>query len=95
MSVEKRCTTANNENQMLDSIRSQMLVYKEHGLQPKFVVMNVSDYEKLVEGAEQMHDTLLNSDSDTVNGLDIVICEHQRNPRVTTTPAELAKQGLL
>ena len=82
-------------NIMLESIREQMQRYKDHNMEPRFVLMNVDDYHAMVESASLMPQNRYNSDKDTVNGLPIVICERIGQPQVTTSPSQLLERGLL
>jgi len=80
---------------MLESIRKQMERYRDHNITPQFVLMNVADYYQMVNYANAISGVRHNSDENSVNGLPVVICEHIKEPTVTTSPGELVKHGLL
>jgi len=80
---------------MLEAIRAQMERFREHNIEPQYVLMNVADYHRMVDYAEQFTAARHNSDRDSVNGLPVVICEGVRQPTVTASPGELIKHGLL
>ena len=79
---------------MLLTVRVQMARFNDHGIEPGFVLMTANDYDVLknaIGDAEVCH----NSDTDSINGLPIVICEKSTIPTVTATPSALLKAGLL
>lgn len=79
---------------ILFSARVQMTRFKDHGIEPGFVLMTTKDYDVLknaVGDSEVCH----NSDTDSINGLPIVICEKSTMPTVTARPSSLLKAGLL
>jgi hypothetical protein len=80
---------------MLESIRNQMERYRDHGIEPRFILMSGQHYEYLANYAESTPSARHNMDKDTVNGLPVVICENMKEPVVTTSPGELMKHGLL
>jgi len=80
---------------MFEAIRGQMERYREHNIEPRFVLMNVTHYRQMVEHAEQHKSARHNSDENSVNGLSVVICEHINEPTGTTSPGELMKHNLL
>ena len=80
---------------MLESIRAQMARFREHDIEPQYVLMNVDSYHEMVAFAEQNAAARHNSDRDSVNGLPVIICEGVREPTVTASPGELSKHGLL
>jgi len=79
---------------MLLAVRVQMTRFKDHDIEPGFVLMNTVDYDilKLAVGDDEV---CHNSDTDSINGLPIVICEKTQKPTVTATPSSLLKAGLL
>ncbi len=80
---------------MLETIRNQMQRFRDHNMEPLFVLMNSDQYRKLVAYAESIASARHNTDENSVNGLPIVICERISEPTVTTSPGELDKHGLL
>ena len=79
---------------ILLSVRMQMTRFKDHGIEPGFVLMTAQSYDVLKNtlGDEEV---CHNSDTDSINGLPIVICEKTSAPTVTATPSSLLKAGLL
>lgn len=78
---------------ILVSVRNQMERFKEHNIEPGYVLMTVDDY-LVLRNAIGTHDCH-NSDTDSINGLPIVICEKSTKPTVTALPSSLLKAGLL
>lgn len=79
---------------ILFSVREQMARFKKHYIEPGFVLMTADDYlvlKSTIGDPEICH----NSDTDSINGLSIVICEKTVAPTVTATPSSLLKVGLL
>lgn len=79
---------------ILFSVRTQMARFTEHGIEPGFVLMAATDYDVLkraIGDDEVCH----NSDTNSINGLPIVICEKTNKPTVSATPSSLLKAGLL
>lgn len=79
---------------ILFAVRVQMERFNDHGIEPGFVLMTADHYEVLknaVGDTEVCH----NTDTNSINGLPIVICEKTEKPTVTATPSSLLKAGLL
>ena len=79
---------------ILFAVRAQMARFTEHKIEPGFVLMTANHYEilkKAVGDDEVCH----NTDTNSINGLPIVICEKSEKPTVTATPSSLLKAGLL
>ncbi|MCK4816820.1 hypothetical protein KA005_13705 [bacterium] len=79
---------------ILLTAREQMARFKDHGIEPGFVLMTANHYDAL-KNAVGDDEVCHNSDTDSINGLPIVICEKTVNPTVTATPSSLLKAGLL
>ena len=79
---------------ILFSVRDQMALFKDHYIEPGFVLMKSRDYDVL-KGANGDDYVCHNSDTDSINGLPIVICEKTGKPTVTAIPSSLLKAGLL
>lgn len=79
---------------ILLSVRNQVAVFVDHGIEPGFILMGAGHYEalKLAIGDECL---CHNNETDSINGLPIVICQKTKNPEVTATPSSLVKAGLL
>ena len=59
---------------VLFSVRTQMKRFKDHGIEPGFVLMTADSYDVL-KNAIGDEEVCHNSDTDSINGLPIVICE--------------------
>jgi len=79
---------------ILFAVRAQMTRFQDHDIEPGFVLMTASHYDVL-KNAIGDEEVCHNSDTDSINGLPIVICEKTANPTVTATPSSLLKAGLL
>jgi hypothetical protein len=79
---------------ILLSVRTQMARFKDHNIEPGYVLMKAEDYDTLKEAVGDDY-VCHNSDTDSINGLPIVICEKSATPTVTATPSTLLKAGLL
>jgi len=79
---------------ILFSVREQMARFQDHGIEPGFVLMTADSY-LVLKNALGDADVCHNSDTDSINGLPIVICEKTGAPTVTATPSSLLKAGLL
>lgn len=79
---------------ILFSVREQMCRFKDHGIEAGYVLMTAAHYT-LLQNALGDDVVCHNTDTDTINGLPIVICDKKTVPTVTATPSSLVKAGLL
>ena len=80
---------------ILFSVREQMARFKEHNIEPGYVLMTAEAYLVLRRLLDFDPDVCLNSDVDTINELQIVVNEKFTTPIVTAKPSALLKAGLL